>query len=155
MRSTPVSFDAIVTPPVEERRLLWTTYDNLHTWFMSFKEFCLKFKFSTPDCNGDAVLTPEMLRRIANVDEMDLSLDGSETQAGGCPAISYWDPHLPMIMRLVAKSSLKCTCIFRSTAAGEYIPVHHQLPTSHDIRAREASVQLLPTPQEDSWVVWS
>ena len=37
MRSTPVSFDAIVAPPVEERRLLWTTYDNLHTWFMSFK----------------------------------------------------------------------------------------------------------------------
>jgi len=72
MQSPPVSFDAIATPPVEERRLLWTTCDNLHTWFMSFKEFCLKFKFSTPDCNGDAVLTPEMLRHIANVDEMDL-----------------------------------------------------------------------------------
>jgi hypothetical protein len=45
----PVSFDAIVAPPVEERRLLWTTYDNLHTWFMSFKEFYLKFKFAMPD----------------------------------------------------------------------------------------------------------
>jgi hypothetical protein len=102
MRSTPVSFDAIVAPPVEERRLLC-----LHTWFMSFKEFCLKFEFATPNCNGDAVFLPEMLRRIGKVDETALSLNGSETQAGGRPAMSYRDPHLPMIMRSVAKSSLK------------------------------------------------
>ena len=55
MRLMPVSFEAIVAPPVEERRLIWTTYDNLHTWFMSFKEFCIKFEFATPNCNGDAV----------------------------------------------------------------------------------------------------
>ena len=97
---------------------------------MSFKKFCFKFKFATPDCNGDAVFLPEMLRFIANGDETKLSLNGSETQAGGHPAMSYRDPHLTMIMRLVAKSSLKCTCVFGSTAAGEPIPVHHQLPTS-------------------------
>ena len=79
----------------------------------------------------------EMLRRIANVDETELSLNGSETQVGGRPAISYWDPHLPMIMRSVAKSSLKCTCIFGSTAVGECIPVHHQLPTSATIAERQ------------------
>jgi len=78
-----------------------------------------------------------MLRRIGNVDETELSLDGSETQAGGRPAMSYRDPHLPMIMRSVAKSSLKCTCIFGSTAAGEPIPVHHQLPTSATLAERE------------------
>ncbi len=54
MWSTPVSVDVIVTLLVEERRLLWTTYDSLHTWFMSFKEFCFKFKFATSNCNGDA-----------------------------------------------------------------------------------------------------
>jgi len=98
MRLTPVSFDAIIALPVEERRLLWTTYDNLHTWFMSFKEFCFKFEFATPNCNGDAVFLLEMLRRIGNLDETELSLDGSETQAGGRPAMSYRDPHLPMII---------------------------------------------------------
>jgi hypothetical protein len=97
MRSTPVSFDAIVTPPVEERRLLWTTYNNLHTLFMSFKEFCFKFEFAMPNCHGDAVFSPEMLHCIANINETELSLDGSETQEGGRPAISYRDPHLPMI----------------------------------------------------------
>jgi hypothetical protein len=55
MRSTPVSFDPIVALPVKERRLLWTTYDNLHTWFMSFKECCFKFEFAMHNCNGDAV----------------------------------------------------------------------------------------------------
>jgi hypothetical protein len=53
MRLMPVSFEAIIAPPVEERRLIWTTYDNLHTWFMSFKEFCIKFEFATPKCNGE------------------------------------------------------------------------------------------------------
>jgi hypothetical protein len=124
MRSTPVSFYAIVAPPVEERRLLWTTYDNLHTWFMSFKEFCFQFKFATPNCNSDAVFSPEMLRRIANVDETELSLDESETQAGGRPAMSYRDPHLPMIMRSVANLPLNARAslgvlpqdsLFRST----------------------------------------
>jgi hypothetical protein len=122
MRSTPVSFDAIVAPPVEERRLLWTTYDNLHTWFMSFKEFCFKFEFAMPNCNGEAVFSPEMLRRIGNVDETELSLDGSETQAGGRPAMSYRDPHLPMIMIILLKvdsgpgrncMSLLVSCRFR------------------------------------------
>ena len=70
MRLMPVSFEAIVAPPVEERRLIWTTYDNLHTWFMSFKEFCFKFKFAMPSCNGDAVFCrrcsaaqPTLMRR--------------------------------------------------------------------------------------------
>ncbi len=96
MRLMPVFFDAIVTLSVKERRLLWTTYNNLQTWFMSFKEFCFKFKFAMLICNGDAVFSPEMLRRIASIDETELSLDGSETQAGGRPAMSYWDPHLPI-----------------------------------------------------------
>jgi hypothetical protein len=55
MRWMPVSFDTIVAPPVEERRLLQTTYNNLHTWFLSLKKFCFKFKFATSDCNSDAV----------------------------------------------------------------------------------------------------
>ena len=31
MRLTTVSLDVTITPAVEERRLLWTTHDNLHT----------------------------------------------------------------------------------------------------------------------------
>jgi hypothetical protein len=124
MQSTIASFGVTVAPPVEDRRLLWTTYDNLHTWFMSFKEFLIKFRFTTLDGNGELIFMPEMLRRIANVDEMETLLDGSDTQAGGRPAVSYQDPHLPMIMRSVVKLSLKYTCIFRSSTSGECMPVH-------------------------------
>ncbi len=71
-----------------------------------------------------------MLRRIINVDETKASLDGSNTQEGGCPAMSYWDPHLPQIMKLVAKLSFECTAIFGSSPAGKLVPVYFQLPMS-------------------------
>ena len=89
MRLTTVSLDVTIAPAVEERRLLCTTRDNLHTWFLGFKEFLLKFGFTTLDDNtGELIFSPEMLRRIINVDETKASLDGSNTQAGGRPAMS-------------------------------------------------------------------
>ena len=137
MRSTTVSLDVTVAPAVEERRLLWTTHDNLHTWFLGFKDFLLKFGFATLDGTGELIFTPEMLCRTINVDETKASLDGSNTQAGGRPAMSFRDPHLPQIMKSVAKSSYECTAIFGSNAAGELVPVHFQLPTSATSAERE------------------
>ncbi len=42
MRATSVSLNAAVTPPVEERRLCWTTYSNLLSWFRNFRRYLLK-----------------------------------------------------------------------------------------------------------------
>jgi hypothetical protein len=130
MRLMTVSFNVAVALPVKERRLLWTMYNKLHVWFMRFKEFVIKFGYAVLDGNGELVFLSELLRRIPNMDEMETLLKGSNTQAGGGPAMSYWDPHLPMIMRSVAKLSLKCTCIFGSSISGECMLVHFQLPTS-------------------------
>ena len=55
MRSATVLLDATVTPAVKESKLLWMMYDNLHTWFISFKEFLLKFEFAMLDENKDLV----------------------------------------------------------------------------------------------------
>ena len=89
MRSTTVSLDVTIAPAVEERRLLWTKHDNLHMWFLGFKEFLLKFGFTTLDDNtGELIFSPEMLCRIINADKTKASLDGSNTQAGGRPAMS-------------------------------------------------------------------
>ena len=107
MRSTTVSLDVTVAPAVEERRLLWTTHDNLHTWFLGFKDFLLKFAFAMLDGTGELIFSPEMLRRTINVDETKALLDGSNTQAGGRPAMSFRDPHLPQIMKSVAKTSFE------------------------------------------------
>ena len=101
--------------------------DNLHTWFLGFKEFLLNFKFAMLNGIGELFFSPEMLRRVVNVDETKASLDGSNTQAGGRPAMSFQDPHLPQIMKLVAKMSYECTAIFGSSAAGELDPIRFQL----------------------------
>jgi hypothetical protein len=157
MRSTTVSLDVTIAPAVEERRLLWTAYDNLNTWFLGFKEFLLKFGFATLDDNtGELIFSPEMLRRIINVDETEASLDRSNTQAGGRTAMSYRDPHLPQIMKSVAKSSFECTAIFGSSPAGELVPIHFQLPTSATSAEREKlRYDFCLHIKKYSWAVWS
>jgi hypothetical protein len=71
-----------------------------------------------------------------NIDETELALNG-DTHAGGRPAVAFYDPHLPIASRSVAKSSLACTGIFGSNAAGECVPPHFQLPTSATAEERE------------------
>ena len=110
---------------------------TLHTWFLGFKEFLLNFKFAMLDGTGELIFSPEMLRRVVNVDETKASLDGSNTQAGRRPAMSFQDPHLQQIMKLAAKFSYECTAIFGSSTAGELVPVHFQLPTSATLAERE------------------
>jgi hypothetical protein len=79
MRAMNVSLNASVSPTVEDRRVRWTTYSNLHAWFVSFKAFLIEFGFATIGGNSMLVISEAMLRRIANVDEMEVSLDGSKT----------------------------------------------------------------------------
>ncbi len=130
MRLTTVSLDVTIAPAVEERRLLWTTYDNLNLWFMGFKDFLIKYGFAMLSSDGGLVFVPKILRHILNVGETELSLNGSRTQAGGRQAILYHDPHLPMIMKSVAKSLYKCTGIFGNNAAGEIVLAHFHVPSS-------------------------
>ena len=68
MRSTTVSLDVTVAPAFEERRLLWTTHDNLHMWFLGFKDFLLKFAFAMLNGTRELIFSPEMLHRTINVD---------------------------------------------------------------------------------------
>ena len=127
MRSTNVSLNADVSPPVKERRLRWTTWTNLIQLFDNFKAFLVEFNFAGVGDDGELTFTEEQLRRIQNIDETELALCG-DTHAGGRPAVAFYDPHLLIASRSVAKSSLACTGIFGSNAAGECIPPHFQLP---------------------------
>ena len=72
-------FDITVAPAVKERRLLWTTHDNLYMWFLGFKDFLLKFGFATLNGTGELIFSPEMRSRPINVDETKASFDGSNT----------------------------------------------------------------------------
>jgi hypothetical protein len=99
----------------------------------------LKYEFAQPGSNGDdkMIVKEANLRRILNVDETKMSLDGSKTRAGGRPAVTFFDPHLPMPCVSTAKSSLSCTGIFGSSTAGECIPPHWQIPTTATAVERE------------------
>ena len=114
MRLTNISLNAIVAPQVEERRILWTTYANLLAWFNNFKIFLIKFGFSGVGGDGEPIFDEEMKRRILNVDETEISLNGSKTRAGRRPEVSFHDPHLPLPSLSSAKSSHSCTGIFGS-----------------------------------------
>jgi hypothetical protein len=124
MQATNVSLNASVSPAVEDRHVRWTTYSNLHAWFVSFKAFLIEFGFTTIGSNCRLLIMESTLRRIVNVNETEVLLDGSKTNVGGRPAVSFHDPHFPLTQRPAAKSSLSCTGIFGSNAAGECVPIH-------------------------------
>jgi hypothetical protein len=109
MKLTNVSLNADVSPVVEERRVRWTPYANLDVWFNNFRAFLIEFNFAGIGDDGDPTFTEAQLHQIMNVDETEISLDASNTRAGGRPAVSFHDPHLPATSRSTAKSSLACT----------------------------------------------
>jgi hypothetical protein len=127
-----------VLPAVKERCVGWTTYANLYAWFNNFRAFLIEFDFaSIGDDGAELTFTEAQLRRIMNVDKTEVSLDASNTRAGGRPAMSFHDPHFPLTSRSTAKLLLACTGIFGSSAAGECVPPHFQFPTSATAKERE------------------
>ena len=81
MRATSVSLNAAVMPPVEERCLRWTTSSNLLSWFRNFRAYLLENDFARKGRDGDALIFDEgMLLRIVNVNETEISVDGSKTR---------------------------------------------------------------------------
>jgi hypothetical protein len=137
MKSTNVLLNADVSPAVEERRVRWTTYANLDAWSVHFRAFLIEFDFAGVGDNGEPTFTEAQLHRIMNVDETEISLEVSNTRAGGRPAMSFHDPHLPLTSRSTAKSSIACMGIFGSSAAGKCVPPHIQLLTSATAEERE------------------
>ncbi len=97
----------------------------------------VKFNFAGIGDNGELTITEEQLCQIKNVDETEISVNASKRRAGGRPVVSFHDPHLPLTSRSVAKLLLAYTGIFGSSAAGECVPPHFQLPTSAMAKERE------------------
>eukprot|EP00536_Pseudo-nitzschia_multiseries_P000904 jgi/Psemu1/2092/gm1.2092_g len=61
-----------------------------------------------------------------------LTLDGTSTNAGGCPVTEYGlsNRSLPCGCGRAQKSSWRCTAVADSTAAGDPIPLHFQLKSN-------------------------
>jgi hypothetical protein len=82
IRATNVLLNASVSSAVEERCIRWMTYSNLHAWFVNFRGFLIEFGFAMIGSNGELVILEEMLRWMVNVNETEISVDGSKMNAG-------------------------------------------------------------------------
>ena len=123
-----VDLSAQCIPSCEERRVRWTTYDNIKLWFDSWKRTLLEYRFMFFR-DGEFVIPDSQLRRIINLDESNLSLDGSTETRGGRGGAALWDTSLPMIGQPVNKSNVSLTLITGSSAFGEPLPPHFQFQT--------------------------
>jgi hypothetical protein len=118
----------------EARRITWTTFCNLNTWFDSFEKHCIELGFAHHEANGSiGFLHPE---RIFNLDETNVSLDGGSGNRGGRPTTTFYDPNLSRTGNAQSKTSDSCTVIFGSNALGQPLPPHFQLKTSAKIQER-------------------
>jgi len=110
---------------IEMRRLLWTTPKNLNDWFDEWGLFCVEKGFATrSEHDGEVVFSEAQKRRIINIDETNLSLDGSDGGRGGRPASTITIKHCQRPGTAQNKAGLSSSLMCRSNAAGEAMPLH-------------------------------
>ena len=85
LQATDVKILSTLTTNVEERRIIWTTHNNLKSWFDDWEHDLEDLGFANRDEEGDLYIPVEQLSRIINVDKSCLSLDGSNGYRGGRP----------------------------------------------------------------------
>ena len=113
----------------EDRRVKWTTYYHLKTWFDSWQEKLIELGFAHYDEKSKVVIPPDKLECILNVDKTCLVLDGSKCNRRGRPEVIFYLPYLPNLDKATIKNSTATTMIAGSTAAGEPKPPHFQFQT--------------------------
>ena len=122
---------------IEERRLKWTTYNDINTWFNTLKDTLVangfaRMKRDDEIAEGELVFFPGQLNRIINLDESGLTLDGNGSQAGGRPSTAYEsaDKYVGCGADRINKSSSQITLVAGSNAAGFPLPLHFQLKSN-------------------------
>jgi len=138
LRDTAQDIHAEKLNCAEDRRVRWTTYQNLKLWFDSWEKFLVEFGFATYDANGELDIDAELMHRILNMDETCISLNGSNGNRGGRPTVTYCDIRFPQLGRATSKSALTMTMISGNNSAGEPIPPHFQFQTAAQTDEAEA-----------------
>ena len=87
LQATAVEIFSTLTTNIEERRTIWTTYNNLKSWFDNWEHDLEDLGFAERDEEGNLYIPVEQLSRIINVDKSCLSLDGINRQRGGRPEV--------------------------------------------------------------------
>ena len=90
LQTTAVEILSTLTTNVEERRIIWTTHNNLKSWFDNWEHDLEDLGFDERDEEGELYIPVEQLSRIINVDKSCLSIDGSNGQRGGRPEAVFY-----------------------------------------------------------------
>ena len=114
---------------IEERRVMWTTYNNINMWF-GFA----RVKLGTEPGEGELVFFPNQLNCILNLDESGLSLDGNHSLCSGRSSTRFGSANklIPSGCDRTNKSSCRITFIGGNTAAGHALPPHFHLKSVDD-----------------------
>ena len=129
LKETALTLNAGKVVKVEERQIRWTTYGNLKLWFDSWETDLLQLGFAEQDDKGTMVIPEEQMKRILNLDETCLSLDGTEGNRGGRPSVVFFDASMSRAGTPSSKSSVTHTMITGATASNETLPPHFQFST--------------------------
>lgn len=70
----------------------------------------------------------EQLKRILNIDETCLAIDGRKIKRGVRPAVIFYHKKFPQLVKATIKTSTAITMIGGITTAGEPDPPHFQFP---------------------------
>jgi hypothetical protein len=111
----------------EARPIAWTTFSNLNTWFDSFKKHSVELGFAERNADGAGLIRFIHQECIFNLDETNVSLDGSSGDRGGRPTTTFYGLNLSCTGNAQSKTSNQCTLIFGSNALGQPLPPHFQL----------------------------
>ena len=79
---------------MEKQRLVWSTYNNINTWFKQMKKKLIELYFARArttedDVVGELVFFDGQLDQIFNIDEIEVTTDGTNKLAAGCPVTEY------------------------------------------------------------------
>jgi len=129
LQATAKNLDASTMHIAEDRRVLWTTEENISCWFTNWEFDLVDLGFASRGADGTVTIPEEQLYYIINFDETCLSLDGSEGRRGGRPQMTLHDPRLPYDGKRTNKDSLTATLVCGSNAAGEALTPHFQFQT--------------------------
>jgi hypothetical protein len=80
----------------EAPQIAWTAFCNLNAWFDSFEKQSVELGFAQreeADARSVRFIHPEP---VFNLDETNVSLDGSSGDRGGRPTTTFYDPNLSL-----------------------------------------------------------
>ena len=132
-----ISLDVTVTTgntKMEKRQLVWSTYDNINTWFEKMKDELIVLGFARlptteEDVEGELVFLPSQRDWILNIDKSKVTMDGTSKLTGGRLVTEYCssDTRIGSGAKGTNKSGYVATFIGGSKMRGYPVPPHFQV----------------------------